>query len=40
MPKKQSLEKHPQQHQLDAYGGIEAGTSKKCSAILSSVAID
>ncbi|MGB7484766.1 MAG: hypothetical protein WA901_01150 [Phormidesmis sp.] len=29
MPKKQSLEKHPQQHQLDAYGGIEAVTSRR-----------
>ena len=28
MPEKQPLEKHPQQHQLDAYGGIEAGTSQ------------
>ena len=32
MPEKQPLEKHPQQHQLDAYGGIEAGTSRSGSA--------
>ena len=28
MPKIQPLEKQPQQHQLDAYGGIETGTSQ------------
>jgi len=28
MHRKQPLEKHPQQQQLDAYGGIEAGTSR------------
>ena len=28
MPKSQPLDKQPQQHQIDAYGGIEAGTSR------------
>ena len=28
MSKKQSLDETPQQHQLDAYGGVEVGTSQ------------
>ncbi len=36
MPESQPLDKKTQQQHIDAYGGSEAGTLRRCSAILSS----